>query len=455
VLEKAKLRELQAREAHRLAPESAAGRARFISEQAARLASRSGMTQAAAAEIVARQCNGVLLPDIVLPFDDPDLAGATVTDVLADPEKFVGATLADPLEGIDYGACKAKIMRRADGSLWINSFAHGRATYELRLDAKAVRAILKQTAKPDVVKQFVRYAQIAELSDDEAEELRNYTAKRSGISKSTIAKALDTERRQQAKRRAEEARTQRLAERRDPRPEIVAPAADDPWLPVMAILNDVLSRSQDAVPPFRDIDGCTTFARKRRTMNTHAFTQDTANAEGDDSAMLPPPEQWLLTRASEMELAEIIERHIDFVSSGEQVRNVHLAAPFVRHYLQRHDDVLPTAAAIATQPIILADGSMLGETEGLDRSRGIAFHIARELIELVPNRKNCTPDAVADAMRFLAEDWLCDVATDHAGKCTLIAAGLSIIERSLLPDRPTFFVTAGRRGGGKPRRSPC
>ena len=42
-----------------------------------------------------------------------------------------------------------------------------------------------------------------------------------------------------------------------------------------------------------------------------------------------------------------------------------------------------------------------------------------------------------------------DVATDYDGKCTIIAAALSLIERCLLDQRPTFFVTAGRRGGGK------
>ena len=42
-----------------------------------------------------------------------------------------------------------------------------------------------------------------------------------------------------------------------------------------------------------------------------------------------------------------------------------------------------------------------------------------------------------------------DVATDYAGKCTIIAAALTMIERSLLDQRPAFFVTAGRRGGGK------
>ena len=61
---------------------------------------------------VERQCDGVLHPDVVLPFDDADPAGCTAGDVLAEPEKFVGATLADPLEGPGYGRCKARIMRR-------------------------------------------------------------------------------------------------------------------------------------------------------------------------------------------------------------------------------------------------------------------------------------------------------------------------------------------------------
>jgi len=74
-----------------------------------------------------------------LPFDDPELAGTTVGVVLADSARFEGETLADPLEGVSYGACKAKIMRRVDGSLWINRFAHGRARYELRFDAATIR----------------------------------------------------------------------------------------------------------------------------------------------------------------------------------------------------------------------------------------------------------------------------------------------------------------------------
>ena len=41
--------------------------------------------------------------DSILPFDDEQLAGTTVADVLANPERYEGETLADPLEGIEYG----------------------------------------------------------------------------------------------------------------------------------------------------------------------------------------------------------------------------------------------------------------------------------------------------------------------------------------------------------------
>ena len=58
-------------------------------------------------------------------------------------------------------------------------------------------------------------------------------------------------------------------------------------------------------------------------------------------------------------------------------------------------------------------------------------------------------------MQFLTDEWLCDVATDYIGKCIIIAAALTLIERSLLPDRPVFFVTAGRRGGGKTTTLSC
>ena len=130
--------------------------------------------------MIVRQCEGVLRPDVVLPFDDPELAGRTVGDVLADPEVFEGETLADPLEGVAYGICKAKIMRRADGTPWINSFAHGRTVYEIRHDAASVRAAMEKAAKDDVVATFTRLAVGADLDAVELAELRELAAKLSG-----------------------------------------------------------------------------------------------------------------------------------------------------------------------------------------------------------------------------------------------------------------------------------
>jgi hypothetical protein len=166
---------------------------------------------------------------------------------------------------------------------------------------------------------------------------------------------------------------------------------------------------------------------------------------------LPPPEQWVLCKMSEMEVAEMIEKYIDFYKVDEEtgiIRSVHLPTVFVRHFMKRDDGVLPTVVAVATAPIVLADGVLLAP-DGLDRERGIQFIIQDELRAVIPQREDCTPERVKAAMQFLCDKWLVDVAADHTGKCTIIAAALTLIERSLFDQRPAFFVTAGRRGNGK------
>jgi hypothetical protein len=70
-------------------------------------------------------------------------------------------------------------------------------------------------------------------------------------------------------------------------------------------------------------------------------------------------------------------------------------------------------------------------------------------MKTIPDRKACGEQRVGEAMRFLTDDWLADVATDYAGKCTLVALALTIIQRSLLDQRPVFFVGTGQRGSGK------
>jgi hypothetical protein len=444
IVETESLKSLKARSAQALAPERATAREGYVAEQSARLAERLDITGLEARRIVERQCDGVLLPDVVLPFDDEaELEGCTVGDVLTNPSRFVGATLADPLEGVNYGRTKAKIMRRADGTMWIHSFAHGRTTYELRYDARAVTATVQNAAKSQVADTFVKVALASALDADELETLRNLTASLAGVGKRAIDAMLKAARGQHEARTQQDAHDRRVADRRDPRPQIPAPAEDAPWLPQMQVLNDVLGRSEAAEPPMRDIDGVVTQVRTRRVPNMHALTSQGANEGESGETQQPATEQPLLTRLNETHLAELIEHHIDYVDGTG--KSVHLAASFVKHFHTRDDDALPIVTAIATLPLVLPNGAILAE-RGLDRQRGIVFRVPPDVMALLPAPEDCTPDAVAAAMRFLTDEWLVDVAADYAGKCILLAAALTIIERSLLPERPAWFVTAGRRG---------
>jgi hypothetical protein len=162
---------------------------------------------------------------------------------------------------------------------------------------------------------------------------------------------------------------------------------------------------------------------------------------------LPPPEQWAIVPMNEIELAEEIEKFIEYVD--DDGRPVHLPTQFVRHYMRRDDGVLHTVVAVATLPIILADGGVLSLDNDIDPERGIEFRIPKKVLTLLPRKEDCGRRAVKEAMRFLTDEWLCDVLADYPSKCVVVAAALTIIERSLLPDRPVFFVTSGRRGAGK------
>jgi hypothetical protein len=446
IVERARLDELKARERERLAPELAKARAAFVEAQAKRLVARTGMTEQAAKLVILRQCDGVLRPE--LPFDDPALAGCTVGDVLADPERFEDETLADPLEGVSYGRCVAKVMRRADGTPWIHSFAHGRTIYELKHAAASVRKAMEEASMDDVVATFIGLAADADVDAIELTDLRQLAKKLSGICLGAIDEALKSARQQQAAQNAKAARAHQAARRQDPRTHIRSPFPDEPWLPQMDVLNEIIGGVIAAKPPSRDIDGDAMWVRKLPVPNMHVFTD--ANQEGDDETKLPPPEQWVLCKMNEMEVAEMIERHIDFYVEDENGsrRSVHLPMQFVRHFMRRHDGALPTITAYATIPIVLADGNLLAP-EGLDRERGIQFLIQDELRAAIPQGQDCTPERVKAAMEFLCDEWLVDVATDCVGKATTIAAALTLIERSLLPDRPCFFITAGRLGNGK------
>jgi putative DNA primase/helicase len=206
---------LLAAERERLAPEAEKLRSAFIDEQVARIVERTGGTPEDARRTVEQQCEGILLPDVVLPFDRRENDGVTVGDVLANPDRFVGATMADPIEGVRYGRGKAKLYRRRDGTIWISSRAHGGARYYLRHsaepeaaanprqdheaavdDAEPVDAIEQDEAEPEEKKPEAatdaeidaEVERLAALSDVEYDRERKPMAKRLGITLGVLDK---------------------------------------------------------------------------------------------------------------------------------------------------------------------------------------------------------------------------------------------------------------------------
>lgn len=229
-----------------------------------------GATPEAARKCAERQCDkNVLLPPVVLPFDDPELAGKTVGDVLvADQAQFEGATLADPLEGPSYGRGKAKVLLRDGGEAVIHSFAHGGGRlFELRHDAASIKAALDGATKEDVAAVYVRMRAVAELDAGEVETLAKHAAKKADIGIKTL-RSMEFEARKEAARGDAERANER-ARARDDRVSLPRPLHDDEQPPVIVAIDEALTAQEGAIPPMRGAEGVPIDARPRRPALLH------------------------------------------------------------------------------------------------------------------------------------------------------------------------------------------
>jgi hypothetical protein len=124
--EQARLAQLKAAARDRLKPEAALERRRW----AKIFAARHGLSESEAEKIAANATERHLLHrDFELVFDE--FGAYTVGEVLDAADDFVEESLADPLEGTPYGRGKAKVFRQPDGTLMVNSYAHGGIKYRL------------------------------------------------------------------------------------------------------------------------------------------------------------------------------------------------------------------------------------------------------------------------------------------------------------------------------------
>ena len=124
-----------------------------------------------------------------------------------------------------------------------------------------------------------------------------------------------------------------------------------------------------------------------------------------------------------------------------------LPRPYIDALMQFSPSAIPVVRAINTAPLVSMSGNVI-DGVGLDRNTGLVHRIDPLLRACLPTEPP-TEQAVREAVTFLFDEWLVDVALDRVGKAVAIMLAMTLIERALLPERPAFFVTAGQRGGGK------
>ena len=401
-----------------------------------------GVTQPAARRQIAARHAGILLPDIELHFDDLEVA--TVGVVLANPDRFVGETLSDPLEGVDYGRCKAKVLRRGDGSLVIHTFAHGGGLYRLRHDARSALAALDGIPADGIVDHAMSVFALSELEPDELATFAADVAHAAGLPASAVKARIAKE--QQERQRAQ--RQAALAAEDDGRIIRDRPERDGELTPTVTFVDELLAADNSEEPPMRDASGNLVEVRVQEDWALHELSSDGTNAAADGGDAIKAPAEPALVRLTPVAVNMLVERHVRWrIVTKHKEYFGQLTASHVDAFMQLSPSCLPVARAINTAPIISKSGAVI-DGGGLDRKSGLVHRIDPLLRACLPSTPPTEQDVRA-ALKFLMKEWLVDVALDGIGKCVAIMAALTLIERALLPERPAFFVVAPQRGGGK------
>jgi hypothetical protein len=440
--ERHRVNEAKRASAEALGKSAAAVRSEHDKKLAEAISTASGVPLLTALRLVAARHRGVLYPDVALEFDH--LGTMTAGAVLADPERFVGETLADPMEGVSYGRCKAMVMKDDDCALLIHSFAHGRGIYLLRHDLKSAKAAFAQAPADAMVEHALAILAQAELEEDELADFVAHVSRSANVGVRVLTRRIKKDRAQ----RESEKHKASMGSSTDGRIIRRRPEADGELLPTITFVDELLAADRSKEPPMRNASGAFVQVEVKQPWALHLLTAEGANAIGDDADLMKAPEEPVLAELTPIGVELLLERYVRWeVVTRDAYYFGALPAAFINALIEFPGSALPVARAINTAPLVTMSGRII-DGVGLDRATGLVHRIDPVLRSCVPAGVP-TNEEVKSAFRFLLDDWLVDVALDPVGKCIAILLALTLLQRALLPERPAFFVTAGQRGGGK------
>jgi putative DNA primase/helicase len=439
VNEQTELAKLMATAAQRLQPECDKVRDAYVQTRAANLAARTGCTLKEAARVIARQCAGVLLPAVELAFDDPSLTGKTVADVLANPAAFEGCTLADPIEGIAYGRTKAMVLRRRDGTVFINSFAHGGMQYELRDDSSLPAALRNMLSLADNgagnFYSFIRAALSQTIADDLIVEACCDQSYGGAINKHVIAKGGAD----YVKRQIESAANE--------------PPTDHKGRTLIAVLKGRTDETWRATQDALIAHGCPIYVRGNRLVQPLWRWE---RADRERSVLIARFEILNVPR-----LTDIVSHHaVQFQKYDGRSRKLEDIDPpkdVISQLLEARHWLFPTVVGIINAPTMREDGSLLTE-QGYDPQTKL-WHKSSGAVTL-PNTPECPTKAEALAALAKLNELLVgfpfakqkeeETGERCVARSVALAGMMTTALRGALPVAvPLFLITATEPRTGK------
>jgi hypothetical protein len=445
--ERHRVNQAKAASANALGKSAGEVRNKHDKELAEKISAKSGAPLATTLRLVKARHRGVLYPDVQLEFDR--LGIVTVGAVLADADRYVGETLADPMEGVDYGRCKAMVMRGTDGDLFIHSFAHGRSIYFLRHDLTSAKTAFTQGSGAGTVDKAMAVLNQAQLEEDELDVFTRFVSKTAGVGIRPLSARIKKERTERAVALAAEARKASIESEADGRIVLPRPEPNGELSPIVSFLDDHLSNDKSEEPAMRNASASLVRVVEKEPWALHLLTSDSANASKEDAEAMQAPPEPVLVELTTTGVELVLEKYVRWVASkknGERY-DAALPTPFINALMEYPNSAIPVVRAINTAPLVAASGGVI-DGVGLDRVTGLFHRIDPDLRACLPDGTP-TEEEIKQSLKFLVDEWLVDVALDRVGKCVAILLALTLLQRALLPERPAFFVTAGQRGGGK------
>ena len=392
-----------------------------------------------------------LAPDFELEFDDPAIGFATVAEVLSDRARFVGQTLADPLEGPAYGRGKGLVMQdRFNGGLYIKSFAHGGQGYRLVLNEAMVRAMIEAAKPEDAVRVFLEAMDQAAVFPGGEEALAAECAKRAGTISRRRVLGLLKERRdaqQEAKRQAKRGKDNRIV--------LEAPPRDGEVRKPALAIDAALAGLNSLEAPVRNLNGRLAEVIKVPTPGLHLLTAADANSLGGERKPIEAPPEYTIREMANERVGVVVEKYIRLEETTRNgTRSVALRNSLARAVNALFDESqLPIISGIQTLPLVCveANGSIsIRKTSGIDGASGVMFIIDPDIAAALPDPETITSRDAERSYGRLVNVWFDEVAASDDNKAVLVSIPLTVIERHLLlPARPAFLLTAPVAGAGK------